>query len=438
MTGFLNRLLTGGILFFSLISASQASLKIQEVTSSHGIKAWLVEDHTIPVISLRMSFKAGASYVPAEKAGLVEVLSHMLDEGAGTLNSREFNEKLQKLAIDLSFECDSDEFKIFLKTTKNHHQEAFDLLKLALTQPRFDAREFEKIRSAIISSLKVQEKTPDYLVAKTFKEVLMANHPYGRLRMGTEETLKKLTPHDLKAFIQKAFAKDALTIGVCGDITPQELKKTLDHMFGDLPDQSSLPQIPPFEHSWDGETKIIQTNFPQSRALFVQKGLSARDPEYIYMVLLNQILGGTPTSRLFSQVRAREGYVYTISTSSKNYDRAYFFLGELGSANRHVLPALKLIQEIWSQVKEKGVTQAELEEAKSYVAGSFVLNLTSSGSIAELIHYYQRWGYPMDYPQKRDKLIKSVTLDQLNKFAEKFLDPQGLSFIIVGKPEAQN
>ena len=266
----------------------------------------------------------------------------------------------------------------------------------------------------------------------------MANHPYGRLRMGTEETLKKLTPHDLKAFIQKAFAKDALTIGVCGDITPQELKKTLDHMFGDLPDQSSLPQIPPFEHSWDGETKIIQTNFPQSRALFVQKGLSARDPEYIYMVLLNQILGGTPTSRLFSQVRAREGYVYTISTSSKNYDRAYFFLGELGSANRHVLPALKLIQEIWSQVKEKGVTQAELEEAKSYVAGSFVLNLTSSGSIAELIHYYQRWGYPMDYPQKRDKLIKSVTLDQLNKFAEKFLDPQGLSFIIVGKPEAQN
>ena len=115
MTGFLNRLLTGGILFFSLISASQASLKIQEVTSSHGIKAWLVEDHTIPVISLRMSFKAGASYVPAEKAGLVEVLSHMLDEGAGTLNSREFNEKLQKLAIDLSFECDSDEFKIFLK-----------------------------------------------------------------------------------------------------------------------------------------------------------------------------------------------------------------------------------------------------------------------------------------------------------------------------------
>lgn len=438
MTGFFNRLMIAGALCFFLISTSQAALKIQEVVSSHGIKAWLVEDHTIPVISLRVSFKAGASYVPTDKAGLVDMLSHMLDEGAGTFNSREFNEKLQKLAIDLSFDCDSDEFKIFLKTTKTHHQEAFDLLKLALTQPRFDAREFEKIRSASIISLKAQEKTPDYLAIKTFKEVLMAHHPYGRLKLGTEQTLKKLTPHDLKAFVKKAFTKDTLTIGICGDITPQELKKALDHMFGELPHQSALPQIPPFEYSWEGKTKIVHANFPQSQALFVQKGLSARDPQYLYMVLLNQILGGSPSSRLFSEVRARKGYVYSISTSAENYDQAYFFLGELGSANHHVLPGLKLIREIWTQGKEKGVTQTELEEAKSHVSGAFILNLTSSGSIAELIHYYQRWGYPIDYPQKRDKLIESVTREQLNEFAGKFLDPQGLMFMIIGKPDTQN
>ena len=186
-----------GVLLCFVSPASRGTLKIQEVVSSRGIKAWLVEDHTIPVISLRLSFKAGAAYVPVEKAGLVDVLSHMLDEGAGPYSSREFNEKLQKLAIGLRFDCDLDEFKVFLKTTTKHYHEAFDLLKLALTQPGLEMTEFEKVRSASIAALKVQKKTPDYLAERAFHETFMAGHPYATPVSGTEKTLQGLMPHDI-------------------------------------------------------------------------------------------------------------------------------------------------------------------------------------------------------------------------------------------------
>ncbi|MBL9029217.1 MAG: insulinase family protein [Caedimonas sp.] len=418
-----------------LSPASQGALKIQEVISSHGIKAWLVEDHTIPVMSIRLSFKAGSAYVPVEKAGLVDVLSHMLDEGAGPYSAREFNERLQKLAIGLSFGCDLDEFKVFLKTTTEHRREAFELLKLALTQPRFGATEFEKVRSASIAALKAQKKMPDYLAEKAFHETFMANHPYALPISGTEETLQGLTPHDLEAFIKKAFVKETLTIGVCGDITPQDLRMILDDLFKELPDKSALPPIPSLAYPRQGETKVIQANFPQSQSVFAQRGLNPRDPDYVLMVILNQILGASPSSRLFSTVRVKKGNAYSISTSIENYDQASILSGELGSANHRVLPSLDLVQKIWREVKEKGVTQAELDEAKSHVLGAFTLNLVSSSHIAELVHYYQRWGYPVDYPQKRNRLIESVTLEQVNAFAKKFLNPDGLTFIVVGKPD---
>jgi zinc protease len=434
MLKLLARIILGSSFLLVCMVPGHTALKIQEAISSQGIKAWLVEDHTIPVISLRLSFKAGSAYVPVEKEGLVEILTDMLSAGAGPYNFQEFASLLQNAAIELKFDCDSDEFIVSLKTTKTHQKEAFNLLKLALTQARFDKEEFEKIRASHISALKTQEKTPDYLLTKAFKDTIMKDHPYQRLNLGTENTLKNLTLADLRNFVKKGFTKDTLTIGVCGDINLGELSSALDNMFGELPNHTSLTPLPSLTFSPLERVKIVKANFPQSQALFVQKGRPPTDEEYIQMVLLSHIIGDSPSSLLFSKVRAEKGYAYSISTFIQNYAQASFFSGELGSTNSHVLDSLNLIREIWAQVKEKGVTQIQLEEAKSHVLGAFILNLTSSMHIAELIHYYNRWGYPLDYPERRAALIKSVTLEQINHFAMKFLDPQGLSFIVVGSP----
>lgn len=421
---------------FGFFSQSWAAIKIQEVQATNGLKAWFVEDHSIPVIALQISFDAGYAYAPADKAGLVNMLAHMMDEGAGPYTSQQFIEKLQKRAIHLNFSCDEDTFKISLKTTSEHLQEALKLLKYTLTQAHFDPREFEKVRASFLTNLKIQEKTPNYLATKTFNELVMGSHPYGQLKSGTSETLKALTPQDLKDFVKAGFARNTLTVGACGDITSEQLKSLLDSLFQDLPPQSSLPALPSLEASLSGQTKIVQANFPQSHVIFAQKGLTPRDSDFIKLSLLNQILGGSTDSTLFSEVRIKRGNAYYISTALNNSDQASFFAGIFGGDNAHVLESVKLIQDIWQQTKEKGVTASQLADAKSYILGSYAVNLDSSMRIASLVHYYQRWGYPIDYPEKRVKLIQSITLDQLNTFAQKFLVPSHLTFVVVGNPKA--
>ena len=422
-----------GLILFFMSSAAQAHLKIQEVISDQGIKAWLVEDHTIPVIALQVSFKGGTAYVPSEKAGVPNLVASMLDEGAGPLTSREFNEKLQKFAISWKADAGADELTLALKTTAEHRQQAFELLKFALTAPRFDLKEFEKVRDSLLTYLKVKEKTLDYLGVQAFKKMAMKGHPYGNPSIGTKETLKSLTPEDLREFARKAFTRETLRVSVCGAITPHELKEVLDALFGVLPEKSSLPELPPFKEHPEGIVNLIPADFPQSQVLFFQEGLKPQDKDYICLILLNHILGSSPSSRLYARVRAEKGYVYSISTSPENYEKTSFFLGDFGSDTRHVKSSLALVQQIWKEVKDKGVTPVELEEAKSHVLGAFVLNLAASESIASLIHAYQKWGYPIDYPEKRAKRIQEVSLERLNGFIREFLTPDLLTFIVVGK-----
>ncbi len=416
----------------------QAALKIQEVKAGHNVKAWLVENHTLPIVALALSFKGGYAYGPADKAGLVNMMRLMLDEGAGPYNSQQFTEKRQKLAIEMRFDCTHDTLNIMIKTTTAHLQEACALLKYALTQPRFDVERFNKVRDSQLTALQIQEKTPDYLVLKTFYETVMGSHPYSLLKSGTQQTLKSLTPQDLKDFAKKVFARDTLTVGVCGDITPEQLKTVLDSLSQDLPEQSPLPSLPSFNPSLKGEIKTVQANFPQSQVLFTQKGLSSRDPHFIELALLNQILGASPNSRLFSEVRVKRGNAYHVSTNVDNWDQAFLFSGEFGSDNARVLDNTKLIREIWQQMKEKGISTEELDNAKSFLQGSFALNLRSSPQIASLLHTYQRLGYPIDYPEKRAKLIQDITLEQMNNFARQFLNPEALTFIIVGQPKTSS
>ena len=418
-----------------LCSHSVSAIKIQEVNASHPLKAWFVEDHCIPIIALQISFKAGYAYAPANKAGLVTLLTQMMTEGAGSYNAQEFITKLQKLAVHLEFSCDKDTFNISLKTTAQHFQEAVTLLKCALTEARFDPHELEKVRASLLTTLKIQEKTPNYLATTTFDTIMMGAHPYNQLALGTSESLKNITRQDLKDFVKAGLTRDTVTVGACGDITSDQLRNMLETLFQELPEQSGLPALPALTPLSQGQTKIVPANFPQSQVIFAQSGLTPHNDDFVTLSLLNHILGGSFDSILSSEVRIKRGHAYHISTHLDINDQGAFLMGRFGGDNRHVLESVKRIQDLWQQTKEKGITAEMLADAKSYILGSYAVKLNSSMRMATLVNYYQRWGYPIDYPEKRVKLIKQITLAQLNTFAEKFLTPAQLTFVIVGQPQ---
>ena len=421
--------------FFVFSCHAQNPLTIQDVRSPKGITAWLVEDHSLPVISIHFSFKAGSAYIDPRQAGLGDLVAHMLDEGAGPYTSRQFNELLQNLAINFSCTCDTDHFTFSLRTTTEHQKKAFELLKFVLTNPRFEPAQFKKVQAGLLASLQVQKKTPPYILQQAFLNIVMGSHPYAVLPSGTEESLQKLTPQDLKDFVRRAFAKDNLTISVCGDITPENLKTLLDQTFQDLPDHSRLPDLPPLSFPKKGGVHFIPADFAQSVALFAQEGLNPASDAYVLAVLVNKILGDSSWSRLFLKIRVEQGNVYSISTFFNHYKNISLFLVDLASANDRIKASLDMVQKIWRDIKDHPITQEELEEAKDHVIGSFALNLLSSAKIAQLIHHYQRWGYPLDYPQVREAKIKAITLEQINAFAQDFLDPENLICVVVGRQD---
>ena len=429
-------------LFFSVImillssfSSAHAQLKIQEVISTHGIKAWLVEDTTTPVIAMNFSFEVGAAHDPDDKVGLASLTAQMLTEGAGKFNSHAFAQKLQEIASFISFNATLSHFAGSLKTTKANASEAFQLLKITLTEPLFSSHEFTKIVNAHITALANIEKQPSTIaLTQLRKQIFGASHPYARFTEGSFKTIKKITSEDLKKFM-KNMSRSTLKIGVCGNITAQELKKILDNIFSFLPEEANLPEIPPAQFPQQEKITTIKLAQPQSIGLFAQEALDFKDPNYLKLSILNEALGRGSVSRLMNEVREKRGYAYHVGTNIQQEPCISLLMGSVGSQNTRIMKSLSLIKEEWKRLRDHGLTKEEFIDAKSHILGAYTLNFMSSPQISELLLLYQVIDAPRTYMENREQLLKAITLEQVNHFAKDFFTPEKLQIVIVGNPE---
>ena len=231
----------------ALLPVSAHAFDIQRVTSPQGVEAWLIETHHVPVISISFAFAGGSAHDPAGKEGLAHLVSYMLDEGAGDLDSAAFQSQLNDLSIDLSFDDGVDYFYGEMKTVSANADAAFDLLRLALTEPRFDPDPVERMRTAVRSEIARRTGDPEWIARRVYFEAAFPDHEYGRPSRGTVATVDGLTADDLRSFVTDRFARDSLLVAVTGDITPEELGIRLDEVFGALPESGSLPTLAPVE-----------------------------------------------------------------------------------------------------------------------------------------------------------------------------------------------
>ena len=238
-------LIGGACLALTALTAapSQAAAKIQRLVSPGGIEAWFVQDATVPLIAMEYAFGGGASQDPAGKPGVGNMVASLLDEGAADLDSKTFHERLERRAIELSFSSARDNLRGSLRMLKENKDEAFDLLRMALTSPRFDAVDVERIRGQVLSGLRRETTNPTSLAGRKFLEVAFGDHPYGRSANGTLESVPTINVADLKDYVARVIAKDALRIAVVGDVDPDTLGKLLDKTFGGLPAKAKLTPV---------------------------------------------------------------------------------------------------------------------------------------------------------------------------------------------------
>jgi len=419
-----------------LAPPARAAMNVQEVTSPGGIKAWLIEDHSMPLIAVGIGFHGGSALDPQGKEGLATFVSATLDEGAGDIESREFQQRLNDLSIDFKFDAGIDDFTGTMRTLTDRRDQAFDLLRLALTVPRFDAEPVERVRGQLLAILDDDSSDPGSIAGRVWWHTAFPDHPYGRETSGTAAGVKAITAEDLRGFVKSRFARDNLLVGVVGDISAADLKPLLDRTFGALPAAAGAIAVSESKPAAGGAVIVVDRAVPQSVVLFGANGIKRHDPDFYAAFLMNHILGGGGfSSRLTQEVREKRGLVYSIDTDLVTLDHAALVQGSLGTKNASVAETMTLVKQEWKRMRDDGPTADELAGAKLFLTGSYALRFGSTTAIAGQLVGVQLENFPPDYFAKRNGYVNAVTLDDVKRVAKRLLDPDALTFVIVGKPE---
>ncbi len=423
-------------LAFVAIQPAKA-VEVQRVVSPGGIEAWLVEDHSNPIIAIELAFRDGGSVIdPAGKEGLANMVSGLIDEGAGEMDSRTFRREMENRSISLSFSAGLDRFFGGVQTLTKHRDKAFDLLRLALTDPRFDEEPIERIRSQILARLARDSEDPDTIAVLTMRRLLLPDHPYRRPLRGNAETVGSITRDDLVAYTRRIFSRDRLVVGVAGDITPGDLATLLDKTFLGLPEAGDPIEVAEAEPLAEGDVVVVERDIPQSTAIFGHAGIRRDDPDYYAARVVNYVLGGGSfASRLYEEVREKRGLAYSVYSYLQPLDHGAMILGGVATQNGRVGESLDLIRTEWKRMAESGPTEEELKDAKTYLTGSFPLRLSSTGRIARMLVGIQLQKLGIDYLDRQKELIEAVTPEDAKRVARRIFDPAALTIVVVGQPD---
>lgn len=424
------------VAFALVVFVSPASaMTIEKIVSPGGIHAWLVREKATPLVALSYSFAGGAAQDAAEKSGTANLAADLLDEGAGDLDSRAYHERLENHAIELSFRVGRDYFHGTLRTLNAHRDEAFDLLRLALAEPRFDTEAVERVRAQELAVLRRETTSPNELAARRWWETAFPDHPYGREPKGSLTTVPNITVADLRDYVHRVFARNGLTVSIVGDIDAEAAGKLIDRAFGALPAQNNLNPVPAASPAGLGRRIVVDLDVPQAVITFGGQGLARHDPDFMAGYVLNHVLGGgTFSSRLYREVREKRGLAYGVSDSLVWFEHAAIFIGGTATRTDRTAEALSVIQKEVARIAAEGPTEQELAAAKSYLKGSYMLSLDSSSKIAAQLTQIQLDHLGSDYIERRGAMIDGVTLDDAKRVAKR-LYTAPLLVTVAGRPK---
>jgi zinc protease len=418
-----------------VVTAPVRAASVRKVVSPSGIEAWLVEDHSNPLLAMQFAFLGGSSQDPRDRPGVAYLTSGMLDEGAGPYDSTTFHEKIDDLAIDLRFDADRDYFTGSLKTLTQNREAAFDLLRLALTEPRFETQDLERVKAQILAGLRREAKEPNAIARDAFAAAAFPDHPYGRPIKGTLAGVPGLGRAELETYRSHVFARDRLKIAVVGDIDEATLASVLDRVFGGLAAKVELTPVRDTSLA-GGELKTIDLPVPQSVIVFGLPGLARKDEDFIPGMVMNHILGGGAfTSRLWQEVREKRGLAYSVHSSLSPFRHGPLLAGSTSTKNERAAESLAVIKAEIAAFASNEVGADELDKTKSYLTGAYALRFDSSTKIARELLQVQLDDLGLAYFDRRNREIAAVTSANIARVAKRLLDPQKMLVVVVGRPE---
>jgi zinc protease len=416
-------------------AGTASAMTIEKIVSPSGIEAWLVREKAVPLVTLNYAFHGGSTQDETDKSGTANLVADLLDEGAGDLDSKAYHERLENHAIELTFQVGRDYLHGSLRTLSEHRDEAFDLLRLALSKPRFDADAVTRVREQELALLRRDTTNPNDLANRRWWQTAFPGHPYGRETKGSLETVPHITADDMRNYVRRVLARNELKISIVGDVDAKTAGDLIDHAFASLPVKNDLKPVPNASPSGLGRRIVIDVDVPQAVVTFGGQGIPRHDPQFMAAYIVNHILGGGSfTSRLYTEVREKRGLAYGVSDSLVWFQRAAVMLGGTATRADRTADALSVIQAEIKRMAKDGPTPEELVAAKSFLKGTYALTLDTSSKIGAQLTQIQIDNLGMDYIQRRGALIDAVTIEDA-KAAARRLYGGNLLVTVAGRPK---
>jgi len=408
-----------------------AAIEITRLTLSNGAILLVSEQHQLPMITVAMAFDGGSRRDPKGKEGLARLTAECLGEGTKVLSAEQLNQKIDFMGSSLDVSAGQDYASAGMTSLKRYSTDTLHLLATVLTAPALRDSDILRKRAEQLAELNSAEEQPGYIAERDFTKLLFGEGPYGHLPSGSPDTIKKLTPEDVRAFYHQYYRLGGAIIAVAGDVKTDEIKNALEQelqgLQGSVQPQAVPPtaQVPPGEHVTKIDRDVAQANIVLGFG-----GIERSNPEYYKLQVMNYILGGGGfASRLVKTVRSEHGLAYSVASG---FEAGLFpgsFRVTLQTKNRSANDAVKLVLEQLHRIQQEPVSDAELDSAKKFLIGSFPLKFDRLGSIASFMLQVELYHLGLDYADKYPKIIAAITKDDVQKGAREYLHPD--SFILV-------
>lgn len=423
-----------GVMLVALLPIKALAIEVVEATSPGGQPFWLVQDDSLPFVALELAFRGGASLDAPGQRGAINLMTGLLEEGAGDRDAQAFAEVVEGLAARFGFSADDDALTVSARMLSENRDASVALLAQALSAPRFDADAVERVRAQVIQSIRSGQKDPGTLASLEFARQAWGDHPYGSATQGTEDSVTALTRDDLIAAKDRVMTRDHALAAVVGDVDAAQAGAMIDTLLAGLP-ATGAPMPSRTSMAPGHDLTVIDWDSPQSVITFGQPGLPLDHPDYFPLMIAAHVLGGEGFSaRLMDELREKRGLTYGVGAGLGSRPFGDSWRGGLATANDKAAEAVSLLRSEWARMAHDGVTEAELTAAKTYLTGAYPLRFDGNGTIAGLLAGMQLMGLPASYIDTRNARVEAVTLDDVRRVVAEHMRPDDLRIVIAGRP----
>lgn len=424
------------LLLLLLPLAAQAAVNIQRWQTPEGTQVLLAERHENPIVDVQISFKgAGSVSNPEGKGEVAEFTAALLTGGTKKLDEESFKEQADDLAAAISSDSSEEGAGLTLRSLSkpSNLTPAVNLLNQALTQPKFDAAVFERIRKQAVTALQQQESDPGFIANRALTRLNYPGHPYGRPAQTSVESIRKVTLHDIRAFYRNHYSKNNAVVAVVGNINRQQTEALVRQALNGLPARSgktgAVPAVP--AHS------AGQHNIPfageQAQIMMGMPLIKRHDPDYYALVAGNYTLGGGGfDSRLMKELRDKHGYTYGASSSLAPAAEAGPLTIGFSTQKANAAAALAAARKVVADFAANGPTEEELQQAKANITGSFPLRFDTNAKLLGYLSLIGFYNLPDDYLEAYPKAVSALTAEQVKAAWQRRVKTENMNIVVVG------